>query len=169
MTGVNVPCSDKSKGISVPLGGIIFFIVAIPVVIFAVVRNLCSDRMVNVKHRDYDDTDWVGKVGKLTSCEVFDVAGLSEAKSLEIAELAIKAAGGQRMETHDNVVQAWAPFSFPYPSTQIGVRVQSLLNDVTRFECCCRPRYSTTLADFGRVRRSAAKIRNQITLITNSK
>lgn len=151
-----------------PLGAIIFIIGGFPIVIVFFVRGLRSDRMVNVKHRDYGDTNWVGTGGNQTSCEVLDVAGLPDPQSLEIAESAIKAIGGQRIETVDDVVQAWARYAFPYPSMQIGIRAKKLPNGVTRYECCSRPRYSTTVTDLGQGRRLAANLKNQIISVTGS-
>jgi hypothetical protein len=124
--------------------------------------------MVNVKHRDYGDTKWVGAGGNQISCEVLDVVGLSDPQSLEIAESAIKAMGGQRIETREDVVQAWARFTFPYPSMQIGVRAKKLPNNVTRYECCSRPRYSTTVTDLGQGRRLAATLKTQIISVTGT-
>jgi hypothetical protein len=152
-----------------PLGALIFLILGFPVVIVFFVRGLRSDRMVNVKHGDYGDTKWVDASGNQCFSEVIDVVGLSEPQSLEIAESAIKAIGGQRIEIRKDVVQAWARFTFPYPSMQIGVRAKRLSNDVARYQCCSRPRYSTTMTDLGQGRRLAATLKTQIASITGTR
>lgn len=151
-----------------PLGAIIFVIVGFPIVVIFFVRALRSDRMVNVKHRDFGDTKWIGLGGNQTSCEVVDVVGLPDSMLLEIAESAIKAMGGQRIESREDVVMAWALFTFPGPPMQIGVRAKKLPGNVTRYECCSRPRYSTSVTDFGQGRRLVVTLKNQIISVSST-
>jgi hypothetical protein len=150
-----------------PVFAVVFVVIAIPLLVLIVTLNLRSDRMVYTKHRDYLDVNWVGLVGNLTWCEAFDVGGLT-GDPLAIARQAIRAAGGNRIEVLGDVILAWVPASLPYSASQVGIRVQTLPNNIVHFECCSRPRYSIAMTDLGRGRKLVAKIRSQITPIMKS-
>jgi hypothetical protein len=146
-----------------PVFAIVFVAIAIPLLVLIVTVNFHSDRMVNTKHRDYLDVNWVGLGGNLTWCEAFDVGGLT-GDPLAIARQAVRAAGGNRIEVLGDVILAWVPASLPYYSaSQVGIRVQTLPKNIVHFECCSRPRYSIAMTDLGRGKKLVAKIRSQIT------